>query len=303
MRLRALAYLALSWLVMTNAVNLAKPLHYTHQNTKPRKKRVRQCPAKPFEAGCELPFPNGILREIDRVCPKEGVCTTGRNTRLQNEIKNNFCAKGPAVEIGIASLDQLQTVVDQMVSKRQFSYGKGHVPPKPAERVKLRSLPTVDVHNQPVMLSEGSLVTFEGFVLEAKHDYSFPLLSHGERENCNNPALEWNDIHISLGDTPTAAECTSVTAKISPHFRPASWERIDSNRVTAEFVIKPLPVKQLRIKVTGQLFFDGSHLPRPCQIPKRRTSWEIHPVYAIEVFDPALDKFVDFDDWAKTSKQ
>jgi hypothetical protein len=39
------------------------------------------------------------------------------------------------------------------------------------------------------------------------------------------------------------------------------------------------------VRVTGQLFFDGSH--SPCAggkgSPKRASLWEIHPVYALDV--------------------
>jgi len=46
--------------------------------------------------------------------------------------------------------------------------------------------------------------------------------------------------------------------------------------------------KGLRVRVTGQQFFDGSHVP--CKNgapqgsnPKRVSLWEIHPIYSFEV--------------------
>ena len=73
------------------------------------------------------------------------------------------------------------------------------------------------------------LVTLEGFVLDAKHDDSYVLGSgpegfKGEGVNCKNSLFDWNDIHIALGETASAEECSSVTAEIIPHFRPAVWD-------------------------------------------------------------------------------
>jgi hypothetical protein len=61
---------------------------------------------------------------------------------------------------------------------------------------------------------------------------------------------------------------------MSPHFRPEAWTDL------ADMTLKR------PIRVTGPLFFDGSH--KPCHDDKRpspqRTSvWEIHPVYQFEV--------------------
>jgi hypothetical protein len=263
------------------------------------KKVVKKCPDKPFTAGCVLPFKNEVIHEIDQRCPLQGLCSSGAGTKLQNEVKNNFCAVGSPISVGITTFDLLQKAVDRMVVKHQITYGTNHTPPKPKDRAKLKSLATVDVNHNAIMLGEGALVTFEGFVLDAKHDDSFPLGFTGESVNCNNPALNWNDIHIALGETAMTPECSSVTVEISPHFRPALWDRFDSNPITSPFVTNPLPVKELRVRITGQLFFDGSHIPKPCQAPMRRTSWEIHPVYAIKVFDSSKEQFVTFEEWAK----
>ena len=92
---------------------------------------------------------------------------------------------------------------------------------------------------------------------------------------CNIPGNATNDIHIVLMPDPTDTdECHSTTAEMSPHFRPASW-----TPETLKALGKP-------IRVSGQLFYDGSHTPcsgssRPN--PKRASLWEIHPVYALEV--------------------
>jgi len=48
----------------------------------------------------------------------------------------------------------------------------------------------------------------------------------GESVNCNGAKEEDNDIHIAFGAQPSTKECNSITAEISPHYRPASWNEI-----------------------------------------------------------------------------
>ena len=43
--------------------------------------------------------------------------------------------------------------------------------------------------------------------------------------NCNLPSKEENDIHIELmNESDEEDPCKSVTAEMSPHFRPAEWQ-------------------------------------------------------------------------------
>lgn len=262
---------------------------------------------QPFNVGCNLPFNGGTSHDIDLHCPNDG-CASRDSDKAQNRIKNNYCAPGPAIVISTSSIDKLQAAVDQLVQQGTFSYGQS--PPKPEDRTKLHDLSTVDVNGNAVQLGEGKLVTFEGFVLDAKHDNVFVLGSgpqgfQGEGVNCKNSLFEWNDIHVALGETAASEECASVTAEIIPHFRPLLWDRFDSNACTSPQVNKPLPIKGLRVRISGQLFFDGSHTPGPCEGPPgvnsfpRRSVWEIHPVYSIEVFDTAKNKFITLEEWAQ----
>ena len=253
-----------------------------------------------FVVGCDLPFTGGVSHDIDEHCPNEG-CATKDPDKAQNKIKNNLCATGTAVQISFTSFDKLQQAVDLMVKNHKISYGKSG-PPLPADRAKLHKLSTVDASGKAVKLGEGDLVTLEAFVLDAKHDDTFPFGFGGEGVNCKNSLLEWNDIHIALGQTAKVKECASVTAEIIPHFRPPVWDRFDCDPCTSPHVTKPLPVKGLRVRITGQLFFDGSHLPSSCTKPAgggnplRRSVWEIHPVYKIEVFDGGA--FIPLEDRA-----
>jgi len=262
---------------------------------------------KPFVAGCTLPFSGSVSHPVDEHCPNEG-CTNNPPDITQNRIKNNFCATGTPVEISFNSIDRLQADVDKMVTQHKISYGKGPPsgPPQPNARPKISSgkLDTIDKNGHPVKIGEGDLVTIDAFVLDAKHDDTFPFGFGGETVNCKNSLLEWNDIHIALGRTATMGECNSVTAEIVPHFRPAVWDRFDSNSCTSRHVTSPLPVKGIRVRITGQLFFDGSHLPNSCSKPHpggnplRRSVWEVHPVYKIEVFDVASSSFITLEQWA-----
>ena len=59
----------------------------------------------------------------------------------------------------------------------------------------------------------------------------------------------------------------------------------------------------LQLRLTGQLFYDASH--KPCVFsggkiverhsPERRSIWEIHPIYRIEVYDAVRRQWLDLD--------
>ena len=125
----------------------------------------------------------------------------------------------------------------------------------------------------------------------------------------DSSAIERNDIHIELVEPGVKEKCLSVTAEISPHFRPDSWQRFHNMRANSEAEdisidrpeAKRVNFKKVQlVRVTGPLFYDASH--EPCSAhkrasPARRSIWEIHPVYKIEV--RVAGKWMSFDDWAK----
>lgn len=139
----------------------------------------------------------------------------------------------------------------------------------PTDRSVLAKLATTSAGT----IGEGTKVRLAAFVIDAHYSN----VSHGESVNCATPGPENNDIHIVLGETSHEDDtCTSVTAEMSPHFRPDVWtpDNLNSHAATRKF------------RFTGQLFFDASH--RPCipghrQSPPRRSLFEIHPVYAVDV--------------------
>jgi hypothetical protein len=188
---------------------------------------------------------------------------------LQNIKKNNFCPAGNGTAVTVASLKTLQAQAEAGEQQKHFKPG---VPP--ASRAFLTAL------------GEGDLVTFEGFVFEARQECK-------ETVNCGTQSPNqdsFHDIHISLLDhSPTskggsiaaqdAEECGSFVAEMIPHHRPPEWTACNVNDVASG---------HLRVRITGQRMFDGSHLTCNGQVPngsnpKRTTLWEIHPIYQFDV--------------------
>jgi hypothetical protein len=189
----------------------------------------------------------------------------------QNETKNNFCTKAAEpTTINAATVEALQGSVEQKQTEMKLKPGE-----PPSNRGFLKDL------------GEGDLVVFEGYVFHARQEC-------GETVNCGNVVANVNashDIHIALLETPRktkldgpkpdqdAEECTAFVAEMVPHHRPGVWTACNVNDVAAA---------GLKVRITGQRFFDGSHVP--CKNgapqgdnPKRMSLWEIHPIYAFEV--------------------
>ena len=124
-------------------------------------------------------------------------------------------------------------------------------------------------------IGEGSVVQFAGWIMKLR-------AGGAESVNCQGTKKDAIDLHIVLIDNSNrehTAECSSVTAEISPHFRPDGW---DAHAI--------LLANDHPFRVMGPLMYDASH--RPCSgsppkpgasAPARVSSWEIHPVYGIDV--------------------
>jgi hypothetical protein len=203
-----------------------------------------------FKPNCKVSFQN-IAEEqpIDNICGITGNKGSTAALQLQSKAKNNFCAPGPAAPLNFQDLIKLQQAADKD--------GRRSLQP-PAERAAFQKL------------GEGRLVQVVAFSGGAHYSD----VMHGESVNCNLPGVENNDIHLNLLQNPGDELCNSITAEISPHLRPHQWEQL---------VDMPLGVP---LRITGQLFFDSTH--RPCENghesnPRRASTWEIHPVYSIEI--------------------
>jgi hypothetical protein len=248
-----------------------------------------------FVPGCKLPF-DSIKQTnltIDAQCGQDGASAANTPNALQNEKKNNFCALGTPLELTFSTFDDLQA----KASANHIPFGGSNQ--LPTDRSGLMNLLAVNGKQ----IGEGTVVSLTANVFDARHSNVTFFHENGESVNCKSGEPNMNDIHIELADpSDPTNECKTVTAEISPHFRPASWDRFDVNPTTAPHVNGLTQLKGARVKISGQLFFDASH--GPCvngqgTAPVRRSIWEIHPVYAIEVFDTGKNKFVPLDIWAK----
>jgi len=248
------------------AIGLAAP-GARHRPPKPTRPPVV---ATPVGSSCTLPF-DAIKQThaIDSSCEAPGTASSGSQA-AQNEAKNNFCATGTPVNLNFNNFPQLQQAAES--AGIPFG-GPSSLPP---DRTALHNI--VSLSNQG-SVGEGSVVRLAAFVMDAHYSN----VSNGESVNCQQPGNENNDIHIVLGQNavpsgqkPTPAqECASVTAEISPHFRPDVWNPGNLNSNNAHL-----------FRFTGQLFFDAAH--RPCvggtgANPKRIAIWEVHPVYAVDI--------------------
>ena len=232
-------------------------------------------PDTSFDTGCGDPPFNAIAKKhpIDDHCGIEGVTSpTDTGNQQQNRLKNNFCLRDTPVVIKPADLVTLQKKVDKLVG---FKYGSGRSVPK--DRTPLKDIGT----SGGKTIGEGTLVTVVGYMV----DPHYSDVKEGEGVNCKQPGNEPNDIHfsISTGKVNLSADkkakqaqlCKLVTGEISPHFRPEDWEVAPLGRVG-----------NVPVRLTGQLFFDASHVPcRPNKPvnPARKSVWEIHPIYRMEV--------------------
>ena len=245
--------------------------------------------------GAGLPFKDiQVSHPIDKSCPsKEGDPSAPDRSHLQNAVKNNFCA----------SMDAPETFTPQMLIDLQA---------KAVDR-GISSGHNQEPDNRSVLhdLGEGKVVRMKAYLIEAHH----ADLGSGESVNCKKPTEEDNDIHVAFGATPNTQECGSVSAEITPHYRPASWNEIGhfETKKGNKYVPNPAYVSRLQAhpyRITGQLFFDASHQPCACGTascsgnPLRASVWEIHPVYQIEVCKHASQcreendsDWTSFDEW------
>ncbi|HZR03172.1 MAG TPA: hypothetical protein VFA81_08390 [Burkholderiales bacterium] len=210
---------------------------------------------------CTLPFSTIEKRQdIDESCGLQGAATVAAQI-LQNTTKNNFCVAGTPTDVVVSDFAVLQ----QAAQDRRVTFGSaGRVP---GDRSGLER--PIDLGNGR-KAAEGDLVHLVAYVIDAHASD----VAKGESVNCATPGAEYNDIHIVLGESPDDDPCDSVTAEISPHYRPTQWNPAALNQVH-----RPL-------RFTGPLFFDASH--SPCSNgkranPPRQSLFEVHPVYHIDV--------------------
>ena len=228
------------------------------------------------------PFTNQP-QQIDFLCGNTG-CFKNAANDLQNAQKNNFCALTTTITpVTLKTFSALNNA-----SNSEPSIPKGEPPASRAALANIISLPNGK------KLGEGNVVSFVGYVLDARHsnvDKDNPLTAgNGESVQCNLLGCAYNDIHITLAEDANEQKlCNTVVAEIIPHYRPPAWDLFDSPDYVNFF-------KTHQVKITGQLFFDGSHVPCTAEGKagnnpardnakdfERLALWEIHPIYAIDV--------------------
>lgn len=217
---------------------------------------------------CTLPF-DAIKQHhpIDDTCGPDGNAASNSSHSMQNDAKNNFCAGGPPVNLTFQDFRQLM-----QEAAARVTYGSDSK--LPIDRSLLRAFPS-----SAGTVGEGSVVRLAAFVLEGHYSN----LGKGESVNCKKGDKASNDIHIVLEERANdTTPCDSVTAEMSPHWRPDLWDPSILN----QYGIKENPTGPRLFRFTGQLFFDASH--SPCSggkgaNPQRSSLWEIHPVYQVEV--------------------
>jgi hypothetical protein len=220
----------------------------------------------PFDAIATKPDPAQKCGNCGVVSSDPKATTASMDSKvLQSSAKNDFCADQSAVtDVDFAALRQMQATANQ----------KGWIVTDLASRDALHGFYKLKGQS----IGEGSVVRLKAWVLDAH----VSDCASGESVNCETPGFANNDIHIPLLDPSgdrNQDECSSVTAEMSPHFRPAAWSSVDLET----------PVKNV-VRVTGPLFFDNAH--RACAglaktakdaAPFRSSLWEVHPVYQFEV--------------------
>ena len=237
-------------------------------------------PKGTFTLRCD-PFGGLADRQpIDDRCGPDGA--GGANSIAQNRVKNNLCAPMPATVVDFATLQTLQGDVPAL----GIAFGSPETIPTPADRPKLQH----PDRTHGIAVGEGSLVQFVGFVLEAHYS---DVLS-GEDVNCNLPGDPTNDIHVAIGPRLDAPECASITAEVIPHFRPHAWTVLATLNGPTVATLRQNARLDRPLRFTGQLMFDASHLPcsngQPAsEAPARTSSWEVHPVYRIDVCSAGTD--------------
>jgi len=216
-----------------------------------------------FQPDCALPFDDIKTEDltVDEICSKDGNAGDDVAKRLESNAKNDFCVEGEPVRISYDDFTSLQAAADNIGGL------------KTALKTSRDRLADIVTRGDGNKIGEGRLVQFVAFLFEAHH--SNVGKGKGELVNCKLPTREDNDIHIELmKDGVESDPCNSVTAQMSPHFRPEAWNELVNLKID-----RP-------VRLTGPLFFDGSHHPchddkRPS--PNRISVWEIHPVYQFEV--------------------
>jgi hypothetical protein len=216
--------------------------------------------AKLFTAECANPQYPGKPTVMDRSsCPAAGNGGPHGIEINQNKAKNNFCASGKPEQTTIADMIALQKAVEK--ANPPIPWGS------PAKTTQDRSGLEGFGELQPAVLT--------GYL-------AYEAQEGAESVNCKGTVPDqdaYHDIHMSIVPTKGGNQCDGIVAEMIPHYRPDSWNPTN---------LKEIQNAQLLVRVTGSRMFDSAHVPCNGENgvgsnPKRRSLWEIHPIYKFEV--------------------
>jgi len=219
-------------------------------------------------------------------CPREGCSPDNHHDPRLNRLKNLKSSGKPVQDRSLADMKMLETKI------RKTKYKKS------------------DARTIPANLGEGDQIRVVGYLLAIKKEGA---------ESCNCGLSETDvttDNHLVLVEPsvvkkfplpPNATKKTltgifhkrekfSVTAEFTPRVRAEGHPNFN-RKLQFEMLNKDkTPAGAIWVRVTGQLMFDSEHYKS--SVPRRATSWEIHPILKFEVCSKGktCPKAAD-DDW------
>jgi hypothetical protein len=221
-----------------------------------------------LRSGCVLPYAayaptRDALHFCDNAGRRAGLPPPPLADRLRLDAQNNLCAPASApVPIALKEFGLLPS------------------PPRSQLATTRKSLAQVAVLPGRANAGEGTVVRTVGIISNAhlvgcrEPEAGEPA---GEAVTCHfmgGPKVSEIQLNLSPVSAPRdAPDCDTVVAKLVTHFRPIWWDDLD------------IKTPEAPVRITGQLFYDDAvdSCQRPGARAARLTSWEVHPVYAIDV--------------------
>ena len=204
-------------------------------------------------------------------CPDQG-CTADPTHHIDpglNRVKNRAVKKTGAASISWADLVTLQTFVDNTL-KLATGFGTALTP---AQRAALRQIPT-----KSGPLSEGDMVSLDGFISLPAGNTANPHAGGGESCNCGLSSAANVDFHVNIAPGANDDEFHGIVAEVTPRHRLAQFPLAS---------ITQLQTQRKRVRITGQLLLDNAHKIRRTPEenkfgnPPRFSIWELHPITSI----------------------
>jgi len=229
-----------------------------------------------LRAGCMLPYgayapTRDALYFCDNAGRRGGMPPPPLADRLRLDAQNNLCAPASApVPMALKEFGLLPSPPASQLATSRKSLAKATILPGRAD------------------VGEGTVIRVAGIISKAHLvgcSEPAPGEAAGEAVTCHfmgGPKVSEIQLNLSPMSAASAApDCETVVAKLVTHYRPIWWDDLD------------IKTPEAPVRITGQLFYDDTAASCPRQasgtVPAggmrapRATSWEVHPVYAIDV--------------------